>query len=243
MLTRTNLRLLSAVMVAGHRLIAHRRSAASVTQNLELRATISLPTPDVAGHLPLETVLTRRRSVRDFTAKPLSYEELSQLLWATQGITSEDGRRTAPSPGALYSLEIYVATADGCYRYLPGAHALEMRADSDLRPTLYWAGQLRRFIRDAAAVFVMTAVYDRIERKYGRERSPLYVHLEAGHAAQNLLLEAVSLGLGGVPVGGFNDGQVKAVLPLDPKEKPIYLIAIGHPEVTKSVSSDEFDEQ
>jgi SagB-type dehydrogenase family enzyme len=229
LLARTNLRLLSAVMVAAHKLIPRARGAVRVQEPLETFARIALPAPEVAGGMPLEMALARRRSIREFSTQPLSHQELSQLLWAAQGITSADGRRTAPSAGALYALEVYVATSDGFYHYMPSGHELDIRKESDLRPALYWAAQCRSFLRDAPAVFVITAVHERIEHKYGRERSPLYVHLEAGHAAQNLLLEAVSLGLGGVPVGGFFDDQVKMALPLAANEWPVYLIGIGHP--------------
>ncbi|MGC2194264.1 MAG: SagB/ThcOx family dehydrogenase [Terriglobales bacterium] len=229
LLARTNLKLLSAAMVAARELFHGTRAAASAEEPTEALVKIALPAPELAGRMPLEEALAQRRSLREFSAQPLSYEELSQLLWAAQGITAPDGRRTAPSAGALYALEVYVATSDGFYHYVPAAHELEVRSEEDLRPTLYWAAQCRGFLRDAAAVFVITAVYERIEHRYGRERSPLYVHLEAGHAAQNLLLQAVSLGLGGVPVGGFYDDQVKMALPLRPKEWPVYLIGIGHP--------------
>jgi SagB-type dehydrogenase family enzyme len=228
-LVRTNLRLLSAVMVAAHKLLPWARADTPAEKPWKPLARIALPAPVVSGRMALETALAQRRSLRDFSAEPLSREDLSQLLWAAQGITSPDGRRTAPSAGALYALEVYVAWSDGFYHYAPAGHELEMRMEADLRPTLYWAAQCRSFLRDAAAVFVITAVYARIEHKYGRERSPLYVHLEAGHAAQNLLLEAVSLGLGGVPVGGFYDDQVKMALPLSPHEWPVYLIGVGHP--------------
>jgi SagB-type dehydrogenase family enzyme len=121
-----------------------------------------------------------------------------------------------------------VAIPSGFYQYNPTAHQLELESGKDLRRTLYWAAQCRSFILDAAAVFVITARYERIEPSYGPERSSLYVQLEAGHAAQNLLLQSVSLGLGGVPVGGFFDDQVAEALPFRGAEKPIYLIAVGH---------------
>jgi len=226
---RRNLRLLSAVMVAARRLLHRTRATLAKEERPEAQVKIALPAPDLAGRMPLEQALAQRRSLREFSGRPLSREELSQLLWAAQGITAADGRRTAPSASALYALEVYVAAADGFYHYAPVGHELELQSETDLRPTLYWAAQCRSFLRDAAAIFVIAAVYERIEREYGQERSPLYVHLEAGHAAQNLLLQAVSLGLGAVPVGGFYDDQVGKAVSLPSNEQALYLVAVGRP--------------
>jgi SagB-type dehydrogenase family enzyme len=229
LLARTNLKLLSVAMVAARGLLHGRRAAVAIEERPEAQVKIALPAPERAGRMPLEQALAQRRSLREFSDRPLSREELSQLLWAAQGITSRDGRRTAPSAGALYALEVYVAAADGFYHYAPAGHELELQSETDLRSTLYWAAQCRSFLRDAAAIFVIAAAYERIEREYGRKRSPLYVHLEAGHAAQNLLLQAVSLGLGGVPVGGFYDDQVGKAVSLSSNEQALYLVAVGHP--------------
>ena len=191
--------------------------------------TTMLPTPVREGQLSLEDVLERRRSIRDFTNEPLTEAEISQLLWSAQGITDPRGYRTAPSAGALYPLEIYVATADGFYHYEPEPHHLTRLADRDLRPALHQAALSQDAIIEAPAVFVIAAVYARTEKKYGAERSPRYVHMEVGHAAQNLLLQAVALGLGSVPIGAFQDSQVHDVLSLPANHRPLYLIPVGHP--------------
>jgi SagB-type dehydrogenase family enzyme len=159
----------------------------------------------------------------------LSREEISQLLWAAQGITDPSGKRTAPSAGALYPLELYVATGDGFHHYRPAEHVLRVVNESDLRPALHGAALQQSAVLDAPAVFVVTAVYSRTEAKYGAQRSPRYVHLEAGHAAQNILLQAVALGLGAVPIGAFYDDQVQAALDLPDEHAPLYLIPVGHP--------------
>jgi SagB-type dehydrogenase family enzyme len=179
--------------------------------------------------MSLEETLARRRSVREFSDKPLSDQDVSQLLWAAQGITHPEGLRTAPSAGALYPLELYLVNAAGFYRYDPQRHKLQRRSERDLRSALYRAALEQDSVRDAPAVFVITAIYGRTARKYGDVRSPRYVHMEAGHAAQNLLLQAVALGLGAVPVGAFNDAQVQKLLGLAVEEQPLYLIPTGHP--------------
>jgi SagB-type dehydrogenase family enzyme len=190
---------------------------------------ISLPPPARSGELSLEEALVQRRSVRTFQDAPLTTAELGQLLWAAQGITSEHGFRTAPSAGALYPLELYVATAEGVFHYSPQPHHLEVLSAQDARPALHQAALRQEAVRQAPAVFIVTAVYERTANKYGAVRSPRYVHLEAGHAAQNLLLEAVALGLGAVPIGAFEDEKVQAALGLPPDHEPLYLIPVGRP--------------
>ena len=188
---------------------------------------IALPSPARSGHLSLEEVLARRRSVREFSDRPLSDQDLSQLLWAAQGVTHPEGLRTAPSAGALYPLELFLVSATGFYRYDAQRHELRRRSERDLRPALYRAAQ-EHALREAPAVFVITAIYERTVREYGVARSPRYVHMEAGHAAQNLLLQASALGLGAVPIGAFHDAQVQKVLGLPAEEQPLYLIPTGH---------------
>ena len=189
----------------------------------------ALPMPTRAGQTSLEELLARRRSVREFNDRSLTATELGQLLWATQGITNDRGFRTAPSAGALYPLEVYVATADGVFHYDPQHHRLLVSSLGDARPRIYQAALQQEPLRQAPAVFIVTAIYERTVQKYGTQRSPRYVHLEAGHAAQNLLLQAVALDLGAVPIGAFHDQEIREVLGLPADHTPLYLIPIGHP--------------
>lgn len=189
---------------------------------------IDLPEPAVTGGGSLVDALAQRRSVREYRQLPLDTAEISQLLWAAQGVTTSGGKRTAPSAGALYPLELYLVTEDGKYRYDPDKHQLEVVGNEDVRTELSRAALSQEAVEKAPAVFVITAVFSRTEQKYG-ERADLYVKLEAGHAAQNLLLQAVSLGLGGVPIGAFHDDEVTEVLALPDDHEPLYLIPVGHP--------------
>jgi SagB-type dehydrogenase family enzyme len=189
---------------------------------------IELPTPRTDGDVSLEEALLERRSVRDFTPEELTLEEISQLLWAAQGVTASWGGRTAPSAGALYPLEVYAATPDGLSHYLPDGHRAEIVSTADLRGALSRAAGGQAAVADAPVVFVVAAVPARTEAKYG-ERAERYVQLEAGHVAQNMLLQAVALGLGGVPIGAFADEEVARLLGLAPGEVPLYLIPVGHP--------------
>ncbi|MBZ5513773.1 MAG: SagB/ThcOx family dehydrogenase [Acidobacteriia bacterium] len=190
---------------------------------------VQLPPPEQKGRISVEEALARRRSVREFTREALSERELSQLLWAAQGITHPDGLRTAPSAGALYPLEIYVATTSGFYHYEPKGHRLVQLSDRDLRAAVRRAALEQEAITQAPAVFVIAAVYERTSRKYGPARTPRYVHMEAGHSAENLLLEAAALGLGGVPIGAFDDDALHGALALQGDCRPLYLIPVGHP--------------
>ncbi len=190
---------------------------------------ITLPAPRTSGEVSLEETLATRRSKREFTEEALTLKEMSQLLWAAQGITADWGGRTAPSAGALYPLEVYLVTADGLYHYVPQGHKAIVESKGDLRPGIWEAGLKQGALKEAPVIFVITAVYERTERKYG-PRAERYVMLEAGHAAQNILLQAVALGLGAVPIGAFYDEQVQEALALPSDHKPLYLIPVGHPE-------------
>ncbi|MGA8183900.1 MAG: SagB/ThcOx family dehydrogenase [Terriglobia bacterium] len=195
----------------------------------ESPTTIQLPRPARSGVVSLEEALSQRRSTREFAPGPLTERQLSQLLWAAQGMTGSDGFRTAPSAGALYPLEIYVVLLSGFYHYDPACHRLDRLSPDDLRPALYRAAVEQQAIREAEAVFVMAGVYERTAQKYGSARARRYVHLEAGHAAQNLLLEAVALGLGAVSMGAFHDTEVQKALSLPRNYQPLYLIPAGKP--------------
>lgn len=192
---------------------------------------INLPKPRLTGKLSLEETLNKRRTVRSYTSKPISLEDLSQLLWACQGITSTDGKRTAPSAGALYPLEVFAVTGDikeleaGIYRYIPESHSLQLVVKGDHRRSLAAAALGQEQIITASVDILISVVYERLSRKYG-DRSVRYAHIEVGHAAQNVLLQAQSLGLGVCPIGAFHDDKVKKVLQLK-DEEPIYILTVG----------------
>lgn len=189
---------------------------------------ITLPAPRPDSDVSLEKALQQRRSVRAYSNEPLTLEEIGQLFWAAQGITNERGLRTAPSAGALYPLELYAATDDGLYHYVPQGHRAQLRRVDGWWAALCRAALSQSAVCQAPVIFVVTAVYARTAGKYG-ERAERYVALEAGHAAQNLLLQAMALNLAAVPVGAFYDEQVQAALGLPADHKPLYLIPVGHP--------------
>jgi SagB-type dehydrogenase family enzyme len=188
--------------------------------------TMRLPTPRVKGGVSLEETLAQRRSMRDFSAQPISASDLGQLLWAAQGVTNAAGYRTAPSAGALYPLELYAATEAGLAHYEPNAHRLTRSTERDVRPAVAQAALSQGAVRSAPALIIIAAVYRRTAAKYG-QRATRYVQLEAGHAAQNILLQAVALGLGAVPIGAFDDAALARALALADDVAPLYIIAVG----------------
>jgi SagB-type dehydrogenase family enzyme len=188
---------------------------------------IQLPEPASDGGMSVEAALAKRESVRHFTSVPLTLSQISQILWAAQGITRNWGGRTAPSAGALYPLELYLALPDGFFHYIPHNHQLMHISDSNFIEDLAAVALGQQCIRESSAVVVIAAVYKRIEQKYGR-RGERYVKVEAGHAAQNILLQAVSQGIGALPVGAFYDEDVRKVLSLPSDHEPLYLIPLGH---------------
>lgn len=178
-----------------------------------------------------------RRSLREYTKEPLNLQELSQLLWAGQGITARSGERTAPSAGALFPLEVYIVAGNveglsaGTYKFDPKRHALYRLDRTDVRRELYRAALRQECVRDGAVVIVIAAVYKRTTHTYG-ERGIRYVHMDVAHAAQNILLQAAALRLGAVVVGAFDDDGVKKIMKLERDEDPLYIIPLGRVKKT-----------
>jgi len=207
-------------------------AAALLTAGVYLLAgqeATSLPQPDTKGKTTLAQALARRRSIRHFSNTALTGEQISQLCWSAQGVTDTRGYRTAPSAGATYPLGLYVATADGVQRYVPGRHALVAHIDGDVRKPLAAAALGQLWVAGAPAVFVIAADVQRTARRYGK-RAERYVWMEVGHAAQNLLLQATALGLGSVPVGAFEDDRVAESLQLPASQRPLYILPVGRPK-------------
>ncbi len=195
-------------------------------------AVVQLPEPNLKGDMSLEEALLERRSVREYDPGALTLDQVSQLLWAAQGITGVGGGRTAPSAGALYPLEVLVVAGSvdglspGVYRYDPPTHELNQTRQGDSRAALAAVALDQEWVRQASISLVIAAVYERTTAKYG-ERGVRYVHMEAGHAAQNVCLQATALGLGAVTVGAFDDSRVKNAVGLAANEEPLYIIPLG----------------
>ena len=188
-------------------------------------SVIELPPPDLDGALALERVLAERRSQRDFADVELPLETIGQLFWAGQGISSDTGYRTAPSAGARYPLELYALTASSLLHYRPDGHRAE-RTDSDALTELADAAFGQEFVGSAPVVLIFVGVAARTEVEYGALAERL-VDREAGHATQNVLLQATALGLAATPVGGFDPEVVARLLALPPGHEVLYLVPVG----------------
>jgi SagB-type dehydrogenase family enzyme len=195
---------------------------------------VVLPEPTLRGEVSVERALALRRSVRAFAPEPLPVSAVSQLLWAAQGLTDPAGLRAAPSAGALYPLEVHLVVGavsglrPGVYRYQPRRHRLVLGPEGDSRAAVAEAALGQDWMAGAPAIVLLAAVYQRTARKYG-ERAVRYVHMEVGHAAQNLYLQAGALGLGTTMVGAFRDDELARVLALPREAAPLALLPVGRP--------------
>ncbi len=193
---------------------------------------IKLPKPAYDGKISVEAALKARKSIRSYSAEPLLLDDVSQLLWAVQGISRKNRMRTAPSAGALYPLEVYLVAGHvqglqaGIYRYLPHGHELELVESGDRRRELAISALHQNCIEKGAIDLVLAGVYERTSVKYG-SRAKRYVHMEIGHAAQNIYLQAVGLDLGTVVVGAFDDEKVQRTLSMEKNELPLCIMPVG----------------
>jgi SagB-type dehydrogenase family enzyme len=200
----------------------------AVSKNPPL-SIIKLPEPKTNSAVSLEYAIKNRRSERGFSSDKLTLAQISQLLWAAQGITDPDwGLRSAPSAGAIYPLEVYVVRSSGIFHFVPEKNTLEQINNQDRRQALAQAALGQAFVQEAPVTFVLAANFVKVRQKYGG-RTERYVYIEIGHAAENLLLQATALGLGAIPVGAFWDDIAKRVLSLPEELFPLYLIPVGYP--------------
>ena len=197
---------------------------------------MQLPRPVFDGAVSVERAIKERRTVRAFRPDPLNMAQLSQLLWAAQGITDErKGFRAAPSGGALYPLDVYAVVGergveglgDGIYRYRPASHSLEIISTGDRRREVAGAALSQMWVATAPVVFVITVEYIRITQKYG-ERGIRYSHIEVGHVGQNIFLQAGALGLGAGIVGAFRDAPVAEAIKAPKGHEPLIIIPVGY---------------
>lgn len=208
---------------------------------------IQLPNPRYESETSVEKALSMRRSIRTYAEESLSISDISQILWAAQGITKsreklptkwntkyewQGGLRTAPSAGALYPMELYLIAGNveglskGVYKYIPKNHSLKNVIDGDKRTEIYDVALKQGSITEGAALIVMAGVYERASFKYG-ERAERYVHMEVGYIGENIYLQGITLGIGTVMIGAFKDEELKKVLDLPEDEHPLAIMPLG----------------
>jgi SagB-type dehydrogenase family enzyme len=201
--------------------------------------SIKLPAPDIKGGAPFNSVVQSRRSVRDYKEVAISLQDLAQLLWSAQGVTDpKTGHRAAPSAVASYPLKLYAVVKPGgvtgldagVYLYEPKDHSLAVVKKGDLYPELLKAvAFFNKWISKTDVVFIFTGSGTFMTRTV-EESGWMFVDEEGGMASENLLLQAVSMGLAGCPAGGFTDKKVGKILGLDEKSKTLLVVPVGKPE-------------
>jgi len=181
-----------------------------------------LPEPALVGKMSVEEAISKRRSIRSLSEEALTMEQVSQLVWAAQGITQKErGLRTAPSARAIYPLTVYAVMKDAAYKYVPAEHALEKVKDGDLRSQL----ARQRTVTSAPLTLVIAADY----AKMGGGSAHTWTDFEAGCVGENVFLQGVAMGLGSVPVGGMDPAKVAEVLGCPANETVVILIPLGKP--------------
>jgi len=199
---------------------------------------LPIQAPAQQGGSALWETIARRRSIREFSPHSIAFSDLSQLIWATQGITSKAWGydfRACPSAGALYPIETYIVAnrvdgiSPGIHHYQVKEAELILIKEGNFGPDLSRAGLGQEMLEEAAAVFIWTAVVERSKWKY-RERAYRYIYMDAGHIGQNLYLAATAMNLGCCTVGAFFDEEVDRLIGIDGKEEmSVYLGAVGRP--------------
>jgi SagB-type dehydrogenase family enzyme len=206
--------------------------------NLTYAQEIKLPSPSYKGSVSFEEAIYRWKATRRFKKQQLTIQQISQLLWATSGLTVDgitSATRVFPSAGAIYPLEIYVVCGEvnglqaGIYKYNYKNHSLKLIKKGDFREELTKSALNQFFISQAPASFVWVAKYEKMSF-YGERGKTRYIHIDLGHSAQNFTIQATSLGLGTVQVGAFNDDLVNKTLSLPKDETPVYIMPVGYRE-------------
>ncbi len=211
------------------------RALATGPKIFDKEGPMNLPAPTTDGNLNVEKAIKQRRTVRSFTNEPLTVDQLSQILWAAQGVTDDSGlKRAAPSGGALYPIDIYVAAgknsvqrlAQGVYHYNPPRHSIQKILDTDQREDAAVAAFRQMWVAAAPVIFVLTAEYGRITIKYG-ERGKRYAMIEVGHIGQNIFLQCEALGLAAGIVGAFYDKEVAKAIHAKNNHEPLIIMPVG----------------
>ena len=201
-----------------------------------------LPSPNTDGAVSVESAMAKRRSQRNYVDRPISAEQLSQILWAAYGVTEQTpdrpnikgGLRTTPSAGALYPFEIYAIVSKvngieaGAYRYDPIEHKIIRVIDKDIREEFSAAAVGSVFIKDAPVILFYSAIFSRMTVKYGDRGRDRYVCMDLGHSAQNVYLQAEAMNLGTCAIGAFSDNRISRLMQLAEDEEPLYIMPIGY---------------
>lgn len=199
---------------------------------------IKLPNPEIGTSVSVEEAIQKRRSVRRYTNESISLQDVSQILWAAQGITDTSTNfRAAPSAGHTYPLEVYILVgkngvsglSEGVYHYVPSTHSLEKILDKDVRSDLSQAANGQPWVKEAPVNIIITGNYQKMMDKYkDKTLSTRFTDMEAGHVGQNIYLEVEARNLATVALGSFKDDQVHSILHIPESETTLYIFPVGH---------------
>jgi SagB-type dehydrogenase family enzyme len=197
---------------------------------------MNLPKPRLKGEVSVEQAIKHRRTIRSYLSKSLTLGHLSQIFWAGQGITGDRGyKRSAPSGGALYPMDIYAIVGDNgvkglkaaIYHYDPHKHAALLITEGDFRKDVARSSLSQMWMAEAHLNLVITSEYSRITSNYGT-RGERYAMIEAGHIAQNIFLQAEALGLRAGIVGAFDDEDVNRIMKINRSHEPLLILPVGY---------------
>jgi SagB-type dehydrogenase family enzyme len=207
--------------------------------HMSLAAEISLPTPSLEGTVSVEEALRARRTHRSFDSQDLTLKQLSQILWAGYGVTDKKGyrraRKTAPSAGGLYPMDVYVVVgkgsvknlAPGVYHFLPEDHKMQLIKNEDLRDAVANGSLRQTWMARAPIMIVITGEYGRSTVKYGQQ-GVTYTHIEAGCVAQNIFLQVEAMGLKAGIVGAFDNKQIIKASGIPADHDPLLIMPVGY---------------
>lgn len=210
-----------------------------ITEVMEISETIKLPDPVYTGRMSVEESLKERRSMRNFTDKQLSLQEVSQVLWAAYGVSDAESfahikLKTAPSAGATYPLEIYLMAGNverltaGLYKYHPEKNELSLYLKGDIRSQVAKACLDQRMLADAPATIIYNVVFERTTQRYGQRGLERYVYMDIGHSAQNIYLQTTAMGMATCAIGAFEDDKLTKVISPPENEVVMYLMPFGY---------------
>ena len=197
---------------------------------------IDLPKPTTKGTMSFEEATSKRRATRAFTADPLTLAQVSQIMWAAQGITTTSGpaKRTVPSAMAMYPLTVYVVVGEGkvtdlpagVYKYVTDGHKLELVRDGDHHADVVAAAMNQNSVQTAPITVVIAADSAKMKERF-KERADSFVNIEVGAAGQNIQLESVCLGLASVTAGMFDPAKLREAVGAPDSQVPLYILPIG----------------
>lgn len=229
----TGLFCLGGSFVIPHKLVAYEKGN---TRKRKGGDSMRLPDPVVDGTKSLEMTIHQRRTIRSFRDETLTLQQFAQLLWAAQGVTDPGGfKRSAPSAGALYPMDIYAVVGEdgveglkpGLYLYDPAVHSVSLVHRGDIRRHIATASWRQMWMSCAPISFIITAEYRRITGKYGR-RGVRYAMIEAGHIGQNIFLQSQAMGLAAGIVGAFEDHEIIRVMGIKDNREPLLIMPVGY---------------